>query len=301
VKGCEWQVGTSFLLRGIALVCLTIAGCISAEQALFYDGEKHIRQLEYKEAYDMFSRYISLCPKSSEGYFNRGLAATGLDSLAEAEADFARAILLDPTNTDARWMRYRILASYRESRAGASEVAKLGRSVQQTMISALTVLMMEDLNMILEIDPFDIAVRAERGALLQKLGRYTEAKRDFDMVLLNSPKDVRTLNERGRLMDELGDYEGALNDYNKALELCDTCTWLLYNKALSLKASGQVVQAAEVLKELIVADSLDGEAWLLLGECRILAGQRDEACAALFRSLELGVDQARELLEELCW
>ena len=51
---------------------------------------------------------------------------------------------------------------------------------------------------------------------------------------------------------------------------CDTCTWLLYNRALTLKASFRSLEAVETLNALLDIDSLDSDAWLMLGQCYFL-------------------------------
>lgn len=259
-----------------------------------------MRQLNFETAYDIFTRYLKLDPGSSAAYFNRGLAATGLDRLTEGLEDFDRAIELNPQNMEALWMRYRIRGQLLEKTRETVGIESPERPLHQTMESALIALMLEDLTMILEIDGQDISAWYERGSLLRSLGRREEAKRDLGIALLNSPRDIWIRNEHGRLMHDLGDYEAAVDDYDAALKVCDTCTWLMYNKALSLKTGGQIQEAASTLGELLAADSLDGDAWFMLAECDILLGRNQDACRALLRSSQLGVSDARERYKELC-
>jgi tetratricopeptide (TPR) repeat protein len=284
----------------VALLCFSYSGCRSTEQILFAQGEKEIQRLDYEAAYDTFTSYLVLDSTSSAGYFNRGLAATGLDRLMEGLQDFEQAVLLGPGNTDARWMRYRIRQQLLETERDSSGMGFPRRSLHQTMASALIALMLEDLSMLLKIDDQDVSAWYERGVLLRSLGRREEAQRDLDIALLNAPWDIWVRNEHGRLMHDLGDYDAAVDDYDAALAVCDTCTWLLYNKALSLKAGGQIQQAAETIGELVAVDSLDGEAWFMLAECDILLGRKRDACAALLRSSELGVTEAWERYKEIC-
>lgn len=287
------------IVTKIVLVALLVAGCGSPERTLFREGEEHLQKRQYTEADIVFTRYITLDPDNSEGFYNRGLAATGLARFSDAEADFSQAILLDPYNVEARWMRYRILACRRESIRNDVHEQSGARPVLRTLASALSLLMVTELGKILEMEPLDMTALCERGLLFRSLGRFNEAKEDLDVALSNSPGDIWILNERGRLMHEMGRYEAAVDDYDAALATCDTCTWLLYNKALSLKTSGHVRQAAEVLKQLLMADNLDGGAWFMLGECMILLERRNEAREALTRSLNLGVDEAQRILKKM--
>ena len=205
-------------------------------------------------------------PGSSGAYYNRALALVGLDRFSDALDDLERAASLSPTNTDARWMRFKIESELREAARRDTTVPPPQRPMNQGLASVLTVTMMGELDKILEIDK----------------------------------SDIWALNERGRLKHEKGEYDKALADYNAALALCDTCTWLLYNKALTLRANWQTREARAVLKNLISIDSSDGEAWLMLGDCEFALGMRREACVAFQRSMDLGVAEAEERYETLC-
>jgi tetratricopeptide (TPR) repeat protein len=288
------------LFAAMFLACLPISGCRSAEQILFAEGEEQLRRSAFAEAYATFSNYTRQFPKYSDGYYNLGLAAAGLGRSSEAMADFDSVLAREPSNIDARWMRFKLRGLRIESLKDSSGGALHPGPVQETMISALTALQLEELTAIMQLDRDDISAWYERGMLLRSLGRREEAKKDLDAALLNSPWDMWVRNERGGLYLEMGDFDAALEDYDAALKVCDTCTWLLYNKALSLKASGKAAEATEALAALVVLDSLDGEAWLMLGECNILLERRADACAAFSRSMKLGVREAQERLKELC-
>ena len=225
-----------------------------------------MKKQQYTEAYDTFSHYIAMVPGSSSGYYNRALACVGLDRTSEALSDIDRTLQLKPDDVDALWLRFKINARRREVIQEDTTASLSGRSMRHTMESTLAVLMLEDL---------DALVRLDRT-------------------------DVQALNERGRLRHEQGDYDAALANYDAALVLCDTCSWLLYNKALTLKASWRGREAIPLLEKLIQADSADGETWLLLGECYFGLGRRQEACDAFARSMHLGVVEAEERFRTLC-
>ena len=114
------------------------------------------------------------------------------------------------------------------------------------------------------------------------------------------PSDVASLTERGNLFHAAGSYDDALKDYAHALSACDTCLWLLYNEALSLRAAGRLDETVSVLETLVAADSTDGEAWLMLGDCRMEQGRQGAACDAWQRSERLGIPVAVERLEAHC-
>jgi tetratricopeptide (TPR) repeat protein len=278
---------------------LILSGCLSAEQAMFEDGVHQLQRKAYADAETTFTAYISLWPDAPEGYYNRGVARAGRDRFADAMVDFDRAVRIAPGDIDARWMRFRIRESTIAVLGDSGRPDTYERPLLQTLISALTVLQMEELSALLRYDPYDIAARCERGILLRKAGRFEEARTDLNTALLNAPRDVQARTERGNLLLETGDHEAALADYDVALSECDTCRWLLYNKALAFRGGGRVHEAVESLEALVVADSLDGNAWFMLGECRMTLGDRKGARGAFARSVALGIPEAGDRVEEL--
>jgi tetratricopeptide (TPR) repeat protein len=233
---------------------------------LFSRGEEQLKQKDYTRAYDSFTQYLTFSPKSPGAYYNRALAAIGLSKYDKALDDLDETIRLSPGDLDARYMRFRLRADRREALFEDTTVTSAARPMKQNLEHALTIFMMDELNAILKMDP----------------------------------QDIWALNERGRMKHEQGEYDAALADYNAALMLCDTCSWLLYNKALTLRTSWRTREALSVLETLIRADSLDGNAWLLYGECKFALGRRKEACDAFRRSMGLGVPEAEERYNTLC-
>jgi tetratricopeptide (TPR) repeat protein len=255
------------LLRVVqTLCCLLLAGCATTEMEVFSRGEEQLKQKDYARAYDSFTQYLTLSPKSPGAYYNRALAAIGLSKYDEALDDLDETIRLSPGDLDARYMRFKLTAERREALFEDTTVTSATRPVKQNLENALTVFMMDELNAILKTDP----------------------------------ADIWALNERGRMEHEQGEYDAALADYNAALMLCDTCSWLLYNKALTLRACWRTREALAVLTTLVAADSLDGEAWLLYGECKFALGRRKEACDAFRRSMEQGIPEAADRYNTLC-
>lgn len=249
----------------LALSVVT-AGCSTSEQLLFSEGEQQLALEKYAQACSTFTKYLDLDPRSAGGHYNRALAFSGQGKFSNALDDLDWAIRLDPIDTDARWMRFRIQSLLRDGCRSDTTVTSAARPMKQQLESILSVSMMAELDRILEINK----------------------------------ADYWALNERGRMKQERGEYNEALTDYDAALVLCDTCTWLLYNKALTLRSVWRTRDALAVLERLVELDDRDGDAWLLLGECRFGLGMRKEACAAFYRSMRLGVAEAQERYETLC-
>jgi tetratricopeptide (TPR) repeat protein len=252
--------------HGLIFCYFFFSGCVTNEQALFSDGEQMLRAHRYAEAYDTFTHYLNIDPASPGGYYNRAMALVGLDRFQAALDDLDRTAQLTPNDVEVYVMRYKIQSLVRQMIRKDTTVSGPARPMKQGLESIYTVAM--------------------RGGL--------------DKILQLSSDDVWALNERGRMKHDEGDYDGAVADYNAALLSCDTCTFLLYNKALSLRASWRTREALEILEELVDMNDKDGEAWLLTGECYFALGKRREACDAFLRAMKLGVAEAAERFETLC-
>ena len=287
------------MLMGFLMCGLLLSGCRTPEQILFAEGEKQLRRLAFADAESIFTDYIALWPDSPEGYYNRGVARAGQDRFADAMTDFNSVVRISPDDIDARWMRFRIRECTIAVLGDSGKPDPYERPLMYTLVNALTVLQVEELSALLRYDPYDVAARCERGILLRKAGKFEEARTDLTTALLNAPRDVQSRTERGNLFLDLGDYAAALDDYDAALSVCDTCRWLLYNKALAFRGGGRVHEAVQCLEALVVADSLDGNAWFMLGECRMTLGRRESAHRAFARSAALGIREAGNRLEEL--
>jgi len=68
---------------------------------------------------------------------------------------------------------------------------------------------------------------SHRSTLLNRLGRYEEARRDLDMAMIKTcdqaiesdPKDMEAYHNRGLVKHRLNDLPGACADWKRALEL----------------------------------------------------------------------------------
>jgi tetratricopeptide (TPR) repeat protein len=281
------------------MLSLCVTGCLGPRETLLREGHEQLRQAAYVNAYRTFSRYIKEQPEAPEGYFFRGEAASGLELFGEAETDVVRAIGLAPDNIDFRWSHVRILSQRRDKLAEAQDLNWAERPLFAALEQSLALIQLKELDQILRIDPDNVDAHFERGKILRNRGELKEAKRDLDIAFLNAPRDPWILNERGRVLYDLGDYDGAVWQYSVALTVCDTCPWLLYNKALSLKSANRTMEAIETLRDLLLHDSLDGWGWFLLAECHTLLGENTKASREFARSAELGITEAAQRLDTL--
>ena len=207
-------------LDGVLLLFCILAGCTSAEQTLFNEGEEQLKNAQFAEAYDTFTSYIALYRGTVPVYYDRALASKGLGRIGNALEDLERVIRADPGDPDVRWMRYKLLVDHRKVLQDAQAAAVLAvRPMIQGLETIETLLMFEDLEKLLRLNAFDLGARSERASLLWGLGRLSEARADLDTILRQSPDDVWALNARGMLLHNLGEYASAVEDYDAALDM----------------------------------------------------------------------------------
>jgi Flp pilus assembly protein TadD len=287
------------MLICFSVLCLIVSSCSTPDQVVLDEGREQLNRQEFAAAYQTFTRYLLLRPNDSDGYLCRGIAASALQKFLQAETDIEKAITLATEDRTLRWMHFKLLSRRLETLHDSLAVQMKPLYAVQSLEGAIQILMLTDLDQILRLDPDDTDARYERGKILRNRGQLQEAKHDLEVAFENSQRDPWILNERGRVLHDLGEYDRAVWQYSLGLKICDTCNWLLYNKALSLKAAGQTGDAIDVLTDLVDADSLDGEAWFMLAECHMILGHLSDARIAYARSAALGIVEARERLQDL--
>jgi tetratricopeptide (TPR) repeat protein len=93
-----------------------------------------------------------------------------------------------------------------------------------------------------------------RGLILMKLERPTEAVHSFDDALQISPTNPQFHSDRGVALKRLGKFADALAEYNRALQLDPTHAIALYNRACLYSVQNQHDSALEDLEAAIELD-----------------------------------------------
>lgn len=95
-------------------------------------------------------------------------------------------------------------------------------------------------------------------------------------------------------------YQRALDDIAKAIELKPTdLTYQTENAVINLRV-GRYEEATRILNKILKTDPGYGEAYRLLGLCRLQLKKTDEACGNFRKAKELGDPNADELIKKYC-
>ena len=147
---------------------------------------------------------------------------------AKAEADYDRAIQLDPSSTYALRLRAALL-----SRHGQNDKA------------------IEDADAATRLHPEDASGYKDRGGVLVRLGQYQRAIEALNRAVELDPNRATSYLNRGAAYNGLGHYERAIEDLNKAIALDPKNAGAHTNAGLAYYMIGQYERAMEDLSEAV--------------------------------------------------
>ena len=279
-------------------VLCAVAGCRDPRFALLHEGNERSAAGADSSALVCYAAALRMDSAFSDAYYNRGLIYLRWGQLSQAISELNAAIRYDPGSADAYRARAAALKAYLNN-LSSPDSCPVDLSLQRTSRFATAVLLYRDLTKLIALDPYDVAVRADRVECAAELGDIESMKQDLDRALRMEPDDVWLLNRRGRLKAELGNYRDAVQDYTRALESCDSCAYLLYNRALAMMEQGELQPALDDLDAVLMSDPEDGPAWYARGRCFVMLGQISEGEICLEKATLLGVSDAALLLRRL--
>jgi tetratricopeptide (TPR) repeat protein len=189
---------------------------------------------KFQDAVIDLERSISINPKDSTAYTERGQAYMGLTQTDKALVDFDQALVLNPSNDVARAARGLALLLKGNNAEGlvdiknaldrnpANETAELGQGFAM-LVSGQYDRSIVALNQLIgknaALDPFARLLRA-RAYLAKK--DTASAMTDLNQVLVARPNDADALRLRGITYSTMREFDKALDDLNKANALRET-------------------------------------------------------------------------------
>ena len=126
-----------------------------------------------------------------------------------------------------------------------------------------------------------------RAQALHQAGRLEEARALYEQVLAAHPRHAEALHLLGYLWFQKGDPIRALDLIGRAIALQPANPGYRYNRALILKETGRLEDAAADFREVARLQPADVDAWCDLGEALLALGRPEEALAAWDRAVAL--------------
>jgi tetratricopeptide (TPR) repeat protein len=168
--------------------------------------------------------------------------------LADAERIYRRVLEVDPDNREALHLLGLIAHQVGNS---ALAVQLIGRAILRGP------------------DPYFLN---NRGAALQKLGRYSDALADYDAALALKPGYVEALGNRGIVLQKLTRFQEALSSHEQALATNPGYADAWSNRGDTLLQLGRYDEALASYANALAIDPHHANAHFNAGQCRLLLG-----------------------------
>lgn len=191
-------------------------------------GANHV--VPFENAIDYFTEQLMLRPTA--GLFNkRGLVYHEREENEQAEADFTKAIALDP--------KYAL--AYNNRGQARQALGRLDEAVA-------------DYDKAAEIDPKLAVAIANRGSAWQTRGDLDQAIEDYGKAIKIDPHYVMVYNNRGLAWFNKREIDKALADYDKAIKLEPEYAVAYNNRGLARRTNGDYTLAIRDFERAIKVD-----------------------------------------------
>jgi len=206
--------------KAIDLDPKSVASWTSRGRALNY-LERH------EEALESFQKAIDLDPKSAATWTNRGRALHYLEHHEEALESFQKAIDLDPKSADAWTSRGHSLRE-RERYEEALTSCKRALEIDSSALNcyALTLSLLQEfekaiaaIDKAIHLEPEETVLKANRGILLARAGRYIEALAACEQAIKQDPNDESVYYAKACYYALQDDLELAIEHLQKAIAI----------------------------------------------------------------------------------
>ncbi len=247
-------------------------------------GIIHSQRGEFEAALAANERAVTLDPRHSRAYENRGMAYRALGDHDRALADLDTAVQLGATDSDC--FVNRAIVTFGMGRYTAT---------------------IEDASLALEIDPHNHVARSMRGRALIHLGQYDRAFDDFYQAIRDEPRGWVGYADLARSKLIVGEAREALDALDQVLRLEQGIPALFALRAHARMMLGQSEGCAEDFARAVALGIEAAEDWMLYARYSFDQGDLDAAeeavrsCIALIEApgAEPRLEQA--FYEEALW
>ena len=239
-------------MRRVVLILITLMALALPPKAeaqynrnyIYWMGQQSMIANDYRQAIDILNVLIRHIPTDFDAHFLRGIAKYNMDDLLGADADFSRAIELNPVYTGAYYYRAITrsrLGNYDDALSDFQQAIELRPDIPDPYYSrGVTRLLnqqfeeaIEDFNRYIRFEKRHVAAYINRGLAYLYLRDTTRAYEDYNQAIRTNREDPDGYNRRGALYMEQQRYREACADFDMAIG-CDS-TYLpgYFNRALA--------------------------------------------------------------------
>ncbi len=267
----HWLIGGAIAtLLGAVLVGLMYAQTPQRLLAQFFlqRAAAQTHQGNDSEAIATYTRAIQNYP-SLAAYLQRGRLYHQAGDWQSAQADFSRAIELQPKAPEAYHFRGQIRYEVGD-RQGA----------------------LEDYTQAIQLDPNSAPTYVNRGSIRAELGDEEGALADYTQAIQQDPSLPAAYLNRCLTRSNLDNHQGAIEDCNQAISLDPTSVLAYQNRGLARRRLGDIKGAIEDLNIAIRLDPNDADPYYNRGLARFELGDQTGAIADYGQAIQLNPDHA---------
>ena len=260
-------------MRGVvAILMLFVALALPHEVAAQYNrnyiywmGQQKMVSNDYHDAIDILNMLIRHDSKDFDAYFLRGIAKYNLDDLLGADADFSKAVELNPVYTGAYYYRAITrsrLGNYDDALNDFKQAIELRPDLPDPYYSrGVTRLLNQqfeaaiaDFDTFIRYEKRHVAAYINRGISYLNLRDTTKAYENFELAIRTNRDEPEAYNRRGGLYLAQERYEEAFSDFDKAVECDSTFLPAFFNRAIANNHLNRPMRSIEDLDRVIELD-----------------------------------------------
>lgn len=239
-------------MRRYILVILLICGVLipmwgSAQynrNYIYWVGQQRMVENNYAEAIEVLNVLLRHDDKDFDASFLRGIAKYNMDDLLGADADFTRAVELNPVFTGAYYYRAITrsrLGNYDDALSDFRQAVELRPDLPDPYYSrGVTRLLNQqfeeaiaDFDKYIRFEKRHVGAYINRGTCYLYLKDTVRALEDYNMAIRTNREDPEPYNRRGALYLSRGSYEEAYADFDAAVHADSTYMPAFFNRALA--------------------------------------------------------------------
>lgn len=227
-----------------------------------------------EEAIGVYSKALKMAEKGSKNLpkdialvaalTGRGTCLMTLNKVEEAEADYEKALEMEPANLEARYNLGFIKESKNDLKAAIEHY-------KQAVLIA----------------PNHAWAHNNLGNCLTRSGKKKEAVEHFKLASENAPNHIESRYNLGVLLTEMGKADEARNALESALMIEPRFTLALFALGNLELQEGRPVEAKVIFTKLAGLESMNPVAWMHLAKAEAMAGENSDAEKHLSRALAL--------------